>query len=231
MTGAVLASVLDICNLALARLGDDAAVTSLYPPDGSPQALHCARFYPIALRFMLDMHSWNFAVTRVAPVLLATPPLSGWRYAFGHPADSISLIALYPSGAADDHGPVEFDLEILPDKTGVIYTNEPSPVVKYVAYVDNPGTFSPLFVDALVWLLASHLAGPILKGESGIKISQQCMGMFQRVAAAAMADDANQRKASPAHRVPWLSGREPNSPASASVQNPWTVPSGDFSIL
>ena len=33
-----MASVVDLCNLSLARLGDEANVVSIEPPDGSAQA-------------------------------------------------------------------------------------------------------------------------------------------------------------------------------------------------
>ena len=56
-----MASVVDICNLALAHIGDDATVSSIDPPEGSAQAEHCKRFYAIARDTMLQMHNWNFA--------------------------------------------------------------------------------------------------------------------------------------------------------------------------
>ena len=42
-----MASVADICNMALGHLGDSATVASIDPPEGSAQAEHCARFYPM----------------------------------------------------------------------------------------------------------------------------------------------------------------------------------------
>ena len=50
-----MASEVDICNLALGHLGDNATVASLNPPEGSVQAQHCARFYPIARDALLEM--------------------------------------------------------------------------------------------------------------------------------------------------------------------------------
>ena len=61
-----MASVVDICNLALGHLGDPATVSSIDPPEGSAQAQHCARFYPIARDSLLEMHSWNFSTYREA---------------------------------------------------------------------------------------------------------------------------------------------------------------------
>ena len=63
-----MSSEIDICNLALARLGDDATVASIDPPEGSAQAEQCARFYSIARDTMLEMHDWRFATKRVVSV-------------------------------------------------------------------------------------------------------------------------------------------------------------------
>ena len=59
-----MATEVDICNLALAHLGDDATIASIKPPEGSAQAEKAARFYPIARDTLLDMHTWNFAMKR-----------------------------------------------------------------------------------------------------------------------------------------------------------------------
>lgn len=61
----------DLCNLALSHLGDTATVTSISPPDGSPQSIHCARFYPIARDALQEMHTWGFSTRKGAMPLLA----------------------------------------------------------------------------------------------------------------------------------------------------------------
>ena len=59
-----MASAVDICNLALSRIGDIASVQSIDPPEASAQAIHCARFYPVARDSMLERHPWGFATLR-----------------------------------------------------------------------------------------------------------------------------------------------------------------------
>lgn len=59
-----MASAVDICNLALARLGDSATVASIDPPEGSAQSEHCARFYPLARRQIFEAHNWSFLIRR-----------------------------------------------------------------------------------------------------------------------------------------------------------------------
>ena len=59
-----MASDVEICNLALSHLGDTATVASIDPPEGSAQAEHCARFYPIARDALLEKHDWSWATRR-----------------------------------------------------------------------------------------------------------------------------------------------------------------------
>ena len=65
-----------ICNLALAKLGDEAQVSSVAPPDGSMQAAYCALFYPQALAVLLTKHDWSFA-TVTAPTSATANVVSG----------------------------------------------------------------------------------------------------------------------------------------------------------
>ena len=53
-----------ICNLALAKIGDAAQMTSL--SDGSAQANYCALYYPQALNVLLNEYPWSFATKTVA---------------------------------------------------------------------------------------------------------------------------------------------------------------------
>ena len=65
-----MSSVIDICNLALSHLGDTATVASIDPPEGSAQAEHCSRFYPVARDAMLELFNWKFATRRATLALL-----------------------------------------------------------------------------------------------------------------------------------------------------------------
>ena len=79
-----MATAVDICNLSLGMLGDSGDVTSITPPDGSPQAGHCARWYPLALRKLYEEHDWSFAIRRARGVELSNidKDLYEWKYAF-----------------------------------------------------------------------------------------------------------------------------------------------------
>ena len=203
-----MASDVDICNLALARLGDEATVSSLDPPEESAQAYHCARFYPIARDTLLEAHDWSFATTRRALAELsdATPP-AGWLYAYSRPTGAVRLLACLEAEAPDDSDPQPFTTEALTDGTRVIYSNTQDAVMRYTIRVIDPAVFPPLFVDALSLLLASHLAGPLLKGTAGVQMSRAMGSAFAGVLAMAKTSDANQRRQDTTHTPAWIAGR------------------------
>lgn len=210
-----MASVIDICNLALGRLGDGANVSAL--TELSPQARHCARFYPIARDSLLEMHDWGFATRREALELLAEEPPFGWTYTYGCPANLLKIIAILPEDAPDDYSyPVggvgaytqqtySVESNLVGDK--VILANAELPNVRYIARVEDPARFSPLFVDALSWLLASYLAGPIYKGEAGVKVAQACLQSFGQIMPAAARSDANQGQTNIRQSPEWMAAR------------------------
>jgi len=226
-----MASEVDICNLALANLGDTATVASISPPEGSAQAEHCARFYPIARDTLLEMHNWNFSSRRIV-LAEVTNSWSMWRYAYALPADCINPISILPEEAYDDYAtrfvptdtpyyghnyspviaagryvPQPYTIETLPTGIHVLYTNQENAVLRYQALVSDSTEFSSLFVMTLAWHLASMLAGPLIKGDAGAAESKRCSQMMAGYLAEARRSDANQRSIKVEHIVPWTSGR------------------------
>jgi hypothetical protein len=223
-----MSSEVDICNLALAHLGDTATIASINPPEGSAQAEHCSRFYPIARDSLLEMHPWGFATKRVTLALL-TITLSEWNYVYQLPNGVINLIAVLPPGNSDDYSvkatyPSQYGYnpEIIPaagyyvpqpyqyetiDDVQVIMTDQKDAVLRYTAIVTDTTRFSPLFVTTLSWYLASMLAGPVIKGDAGAAEGKRCLQMFQAHLVEATASDAVQRNIKPNQIVSWISGR------------------------
>lgn len=212
-----MASEVDICNIALGYLGDDATVASIDPPEGSAQAEHCSRFYPIARDEYLDDHDWNFCTRRATLALLAATPPTPWAYGYAIPTDMLDAISVIANDAESDHStgaagvsiytPQPFVTEV--DDTGstVIYTNQPDAVLRYTAHVTDTAKFSPQFVNALAMKLASLLAGPVLKGETGIKAAMAWMSRADAALAKAKASDANQQKQDVSQSVSWMANR------------------------
>jgi len=192
-----MSSPVTICNLALSHIGDTATVASIDPPEGSVQADLCARFYPVALASMMEAHPWSWALRRavLAPLGSAWPQ---WQYAYALPADALSVVAVLPSTATDDHllcgaaVPVPWSQEINDTGQQCIYTNQPDAVCRYVAMATDASRFSATFVMALSYHLAALLAGPIIKGRAGAEEATRCLSLAAAFQARAAAADANQ---------------------------------------
>jgi hypothetical protein len=225
-----VASIVEICNMALSHLGDSATVASIDPPEGSAQAEHCSRFYPLALATLLEMHPWAFATRRAALAQVANPSTT-WAYAYAQPNNVVNLISVLAPDAVDDYSssmqssaqaydnsyarntvggaytPQDFSPEI--DATGndIILTNQANAVLRFTVLVTDTTRFSPLFVEALTWLLASKLAGPVLKGEAGMQGAQACTKTFVYWLGMATDSDASQRHEIPRHQVGWMNAR------------------------
>lgn len=180
-----MSSIVDICNLALSHLGDEAQVVAISPPDGSIQAAQCGRFYPIALSVLLEMHPWPFATKRIAVAPVVNPSPDDWRYAYAIPSTCIRpLSALFPGtaprafGLESDDGSFPYIVEAAQDGASILYTNVETAVLRYIDNVRDSSKYTPTFVVALSRLLASYLAGPILKGEAGMAVSQRQWQLF-----------------------------------------------------
>lgn len=161
-----------ICNLALSHLG-------AYPiqalTESTKEARECKRLYATARDSTLEAHDWSFArKSKVLGLLVQTYP--GWTYAYEWPSDCIAPRKIYdPSGDTADGtalnretdqidiiGKIEFDVganDALNRR--VILTNEEDATLIYTAKVTDANMFSPGFIDALSWRLASDLALPL----------------------------------------------------------------------
>lgn len=207
-----MASEIEIVNLALSHLGDTASVASLDPPEGSAQAEHCARFYPIARDSLLEQHTWKFATRRTALALLESDQ-EQWDYAYAKPSDCIAIIAVIDPETTDDQlasgikTGKPFTVEINDDLAEVILTDQEDAVVRYICRTTDTTKFSPLFVRTLSHEIASMLAGPVLKGEAGAAEAKRQMQLAKFWLDKAAAADSLQRKVELDHSPTWIAKR------------------------
>lgn len=190
-----MASATDIGNMACAHLGDDATITSFDPPDGSAQAEHCARFYPIARDVCLEAHAWSFA-KRTIQLTQTTTAIDDYDFVYVLPADCLKVLRIYPERWRRDlTGIDEFEVEV--DEAGqrILLTDLESPFLMYVRRIDDTSRFSPTFTTAVSYLLASMIAGPLLKGDEGEKANKYWFSVWRAyIGTAATLDALNQRR-------------------------------------
>ena len=158
-----------------------------------------------------------------------------WRFAYAQPSDMLNALVVMPKHAPSDYeawfGPVEKDffppypqgylpvpgaplyvpqpfvIETQTNGSLVILTDVCDAVLRYTAVVTDTTKFSPLFILALSHLMASMLAGPIIKGDAGIAAAEQQLQLFNSFKGAATSSDANQRKVRIEPSPSWIRGR------------------------
>lgn len=135
----------EIVNLALGKLGAN-TITDL----GEEELIRPT--YQQALAEILRSHNWNFATTRKAlPISAGEAP-----YRAQVPADSLRIVAVLCNGVTLQ--PREYRAE-----GGAILSSFQDLTLCYVSGNTAPTTFPPDFIEALATLLASKLAGTLLK--------------------------------------------------------------------
>lgn len=204
-----MASVVNLCNMGLSHIGSDARVASISPPDGSVEAGHCATFYDQARTELLESGNWSFSLKREALASVANAS-TAWAYAYTKPSDCLrALRVLTPSLGVTVFTQDEVTLTVNDSDSAnfetegtTLYSNEPNAVLFYVRDVTDTTRFTPSFNATLSYLLASYLAGPVIKGSEGTRIGdamrQRAMSLADVSATASANASASSTEFTPA---------------------------------
>lgn len=179
-------SEVDICNMALANLGQANFIQNMKGTALSQRA--CALRYVEVRREALSGALWNFAsMWREGDKqnIKAKPP---WRNCFLYPPDALKVFEIQ----RDDNSapPVPFEVTAHPTTDGkLIHCDREKPVFIYVKDIVNPTLYSDEFTTAMSWLLASKIAMPLTKS---LKLQQEAFKMWIAMSSQAMAATANE---------------------------------------
>lgn len=186
-----MASIADIWNMALSMLGDTANVQSVDPPDATPQAAHCARFYPTCRDIVLGVHPWTFCTRRESLALIDIDPedIPGWAYAYAVPVDMLTAVSVMEHGVGT---PRPYVLELSPTDTAMILTNANQAVLRYTKQITDTTKYPATVVEVIATLLAAHIAGPLYKGGTGTKLAAEFRKGYHVALAKAATADKNQ---------------------------------------
>lgn len=206
-----MTSPVDIANAAIANVGGANLVSSIDPPDGSVEAGHCATFYPRARTRMLEAVKPSFAQRRARLALSSTNDSEVWAYAYVRPSDCLKPLRVLDGVTAsliDSTGFISAVTPVLGDERDsapfqlegeVIYSNEPDAVLVYVFDQVDTTRWTPLFVECVEALLASYLAGVLIKGREGANIGMAWRQSAYQLAASAATSLANSASESAEH--------------------------------
>lgn len=226
-------SDVDICNLALLRIGHTQRISSLNA--ASIEAQTCKALLQPAIDANLAACDWRFAAKRAALAALEGPELLGWHRVFALPTDCLAVRSIDPLSGSASAAPysipnvplpgvyasqlygagygreeqtaaqrIPYAVEALDDGTTVLACDLESPTLRYTARV-GPAVFPPLFIQALVWHLAGELALAIPKKEG---LSQRCFAMWERAFDKAVTASASQGQRGAPAESPYITVRE-----------------------
>jgi len=214
-----MTNVVTICNQALSHLGSDRLIESISPPDGSVQSRYCATFYGPARMEALEMFAWDFARTRAKLAQLASNPSRVWAFAYALPSDCVRPLRIPPYNSGrqlplpyddqdgariddNERGSATFQIE-----GQALLTNEPEAELIYTRDVVDVTRFSPTFATALSYVLAAYLAGPLVRGDSGMRLASELREFARGIAGSAAVVNANASVERQEHTPPWIANR------------------------
>ena len=143
---------IQICNLALARLGDS-RITAL--TDATAQAQYCSLFYAQTLEELQTEFDWQFCRKLASLTADATAPAFGYARRFAVPSDFLRLIRL--NGIDEDENFSKWEIV-----DGFIHTDLAAPAqIEYIAHVTDAAKFPAVFVEIFSAKLAVNLALPL----------------------------------------------------------------------
>lgn len=138
-----MASVVDICNYALSKVGDNKIVAI---DEGTPEANQCEILYPRARDFVLRNHPWNCAIGRSLLASSITAPAWGFEKAYPLPADCLRVLDVVDASEWRVEGN-----HILTDFDGALK-------VRYVKRIEDTEQFDAHVVEVISSFLAIELA-------------------------------------------------------------------------
>lgn len=184
-----MASIIEICNIALSRLGNSRTINSLQ--EQSKEAGLCDLHYDSALKEVLSDFDWNFATKRVALANTGNAP-PDWQFAYRYPTDCLRIIQIMLPGMRNPPERMRIQYQVGSDSDGtgrLIYTDQPEAWLQYIGNVTDPNMFDALFRSALAWKLASEIGMPLA---SAPNLVQNALTMYSQIIRSAGSHSMNE---------------------------------------
>ena len=204
-----MASVTDICNMALMRCGSSAAISSL--TEKSQEANLCNAFYAQCRDYVLRDFPWGFAQRQVALAELAATAGEangfpfGWLYKYSYPSDCLMLHGIY-SGLRNPRTDQRIPHAVMSDGAATaIYTDQEGATATYTTKVTDTTLFDPMFISALAFLLATEIDLPLTVNP---RVLEQLRAGYQQAVREAATRNMNESQFLPAPDCELLAARQ-----------------------
>lgn len=151
-----MATQLEVCNAALAMIGDNRVTSAEFTAGTLPRVVEVKAQFWLALDELLRSHLWQWAKSRETLVETDEPEF-GWEHAFDLPEGFITLISLNESD-------IYSSLDYFEIEGGTLLTDETEANVVFIKRPDEEdvddflGFVDPLAMTAFITLLAAKCA-------------------------------------------------------------------------
>ena len=185
-----MASEVQLCNLALAKVGDE-QITSL--TENSKAARLCNLVYEPMRDATLRAHPWNFAIKRIELAANTLTPAYEYNTQFTLPSDFLRLIGTNMLDTA------KFTVE-----GNQLLCNVSALKIKYIYAVTDPNVFDWLFNEALSARIAAELSIPMTDNRS---LTVDLFNLFSTKLSDARTADATEGTPDDITADTWLNSR------------------------
>lgn len=197
-------SLVHLFNTAMSRLGGEQLPQNRSALEEDTNGLICLNVFPHVLDATLATHDWGFARRRVILALKSetVPQSYAYRFRYSLPADCLRPLRIF----GQDGGPALAEVNRSPAflvEGDAILSNVERAEFSYIARVEEPKLWPPLFAEALVWAMAGELCSA---RQNDTNKQMMCLQRYEAALAAAKAWD---RGAGNPHRdrSAWLAAR------------------------
>jgi len=185
-----MASVVEICNRALDKLGE-APIVSL--ADDIKASRACARAYAPVRDAVLRDHPWNCAIHRTALAAEADAPAWGYARRFPLPVDCLRVLDV------EQEGP-----RWIVEGRAVLTDAAPPLRIRYVRRLTDSTLFDPLLAEALAARLAVELCEALTQSNTK---RQMLLEDYAEIVTRARSADGQEGVPAALAESPWVLAR------------------------
>lgn len=195
-----MATQVDVCNWALARIAVTRTISAL--TESSQEAATCSIWLDQVVDLCLRDHPWPFARRDVDLALVEEGPTPEWLFAYRMPSDCLRVRRII-----DGKRPnlPTYPMQIAGDDAGsLIYCDAEDAALSYTARVTDASRWPPDFADALAWRLAAEIAGPLAQSAA---IADRAMRGYYGAVNKALSNGLSEELHDPQPEAEWVRER------------------------
>lgn len=161
-------SKVDLCNMAVGRLGNFSSVNNIDTPSSDIE-ITCALWYDISRQTFLKMTMPNFALARKRVSKVVETPPYPFKHSYEYPSDCLKVLGI---GAVEDKRN-DYTVESNQIYTDVDYTD--GLPLRYIKDIKDVNKMSPEWKMGFTWFLAGNVGFDITQDMKKVQMIEQLL--------------------------------------------------------